>query len=971
MNGRRCFLVLLLAVAVVAGAVPATAQTDVTTARISGTVRDTGGEALPGVTVEAVNQATALTLRAVTDIRGFYNLINLPTGTYSITVSLAGFQPVEQPAVRLVLGSAPTVDFTLQQGTFTESVVVTSEVPLVEVTNTTIGTTILTEQLASMPLNGRNFTDLVLLTPESRRETQRGYIALSGQRGVNTNLTVDGVDFNNAFFGGVTGDAEGRAPLNMSQESVKEFSVITNGASAEFGRSGGGFVNVITKSGSNELHGSAFYYYQPQDLISDLPGGVSPADQEKKQYGASLGGPIVKDELFFFVSYDEQEQSLTVPIDSRVLDADIFAKYPILASGPDYVQTRDGRVLFGRLDYQLGNGHRIMGRANYSDYNGDNGTSGSPTRTDSYNGLEQVFTRSYVASYSGIFADNLINDLNAQYVIEDTPRGDKGLSLPEVQLTSPSARYGEVSFLPITSTNTRKSIGDTLSYMLGDHVLKAGFEYNDTDIDQIFKGNWRGVYVFSNKADLLAGRWNEYRQFVGLGGLTVDEAGRSVFAQKETAFFVQDQWYFGPTLTFSAGLRWEGLDNPNFGILNPDDQNPDGSFKLTRKIPDANDQWSPRLGLTWAPLHNTVFRASAGRYWSRTPSLLFAQTYASNGYKATQYNIRAGSGGPTDPLAPPWGDAWTPQGGFNFINNSPSSIAKPGVFTFDPDYTNAHTDRFTLEAERELWPNTALSFTATFAESYDLEYLTDSNLQYQCAAGGVGRDCEPALGANGMPKYSSTRPFSYYDRINTYASGASSRYWGLTAVLQRRFVERFSGLLAVTWSEDRDNDSNERNFSGFFLEDKNDLTNNWGWSDRDQRWKVSASGTWNTPWWGFVVSGLVRYNTGQPYTAFANSDLNGDGDRGTDRPTVEGSHFRRGSFRQPDYWGLDLRLAKEFDLGPGQMSVIAECFNCTDREQYTVTSTTWGTGAEPLASFGAESYTGTPRTIQLALRYDF
>ncbi len=941
------------------------AQTDVTMARITGTVKDEQGQPLPGALVEAKNQETGLVARAVADANGFYRLLNLPSGVYTVTASLSGFATLEKSDVRLVLGSAPTVDFTLPLATAAETVTVTAETPLVEVSNTTVGTTILNEQIKSLPLNGRDFTSLVYLTPETRRESQRGYISISGQRGINTNVTVDGVDYNNAFFGGQYGTAEGRAPLAISQESIKEFAVITNGASAEFGRSGGGFVNVITKSGTNDYHGSAFYYWQPQDLASDPPVGQK-LDQEKKQFGGSLGGAFVKDKLFFFASYDQQDQSLTIPIDPRVLDADIFAKYPVLASPPEYVQTRDGRVLFTRFDFFAGPQHRFMARMNYSDYEGINGTSTSPTRTESYNGIEGMFSRSYVASYSGIWADNLLNDFNFQYVLEDTPRKDKGLGLPDIQVRG-VGNYGEVSFLPIVSTADRTTIFDTVTYMWKDHVFKGGFEYNDTSIDQIFKGNWRGVFIFNNKADLLAGKWSEYRQFGGLQGLTADEAGRSNFGQKEYAAFLQDQWFLSPQLTLSLGLRWERLDNPNFPILNLREQNPDGTYKLNGKIPDEKNQWSPRIGLSWAPAPRTAVRFSAARFWSRTPALLWAQTNTSNGLKGTQYLIFAQRdsrgnviGPPTDPLAPGWGSAWDPHG---VARVDFSSIPIPrgvGVFTVDPNFRNPYTDRVTLEFERELFANTAASLSVTYAESKQLERLTDANLQY-----------DGTIAVNGLPRYSRTRPNPAYGRVTVYTSDARSKYWGISLLLQRRFVERFFGMLSVTWSEDKDNDSNERNFAAFFAEDKNNLDLNWGWSDRDQRWKIAANGTWNTPWWGISLSGLFRFATGQPYTAFAGADLNGDQDSATDRPTVNGKHFPRNSFRQPDTWSLDLRLQKTFDIKGFKLAAIAECFNCTDREDYTVTNTIWGTGETPRPTFGAKSYTGTPRTIQLAIRLDF
>ncbi len=953
------------------GVLPALAQTDVTTGRISGVVKDADGGVLPGVAIEARNNATGLTARAVTDTRGFYVILNLPTGTYTVTASLQGFATATRSDVRLVLGSAPTVDFTMQLAAGEESITVTAEIPLVEVTRPAAGTTILTEQLASLPVSNRDFEALVYLTPESRKESERGYISLSGQRGINTNVTVDGVDNMNGFFGGVTADAEGRAPLSISIESIKEFTVITNGASAEFGRSAGGFVNIITKSGTNEFHGSAFWYTRPQSMVADPPAPLKLNDQEKDQYGFSLGGRLIRDRLFFFTSYDQQAQDETINIDAKVLDADIFAKYPVLASPPRYVQTTDGRVVFGRLDYLPSSAHRFMARVNYADYEGENGTSGSPTRTASYNGVEMMYTRSYVANYSATIGANMLNDLNLQYVIEDTPRKDKGLSLPDVQVRN-WGNYGEVSFLPIDSTNHRKTITDSFTWMLGEHVAKGGFEYNDSDVDQVFKGNWRGVYIFNSKADLLAGKWVEYRQFIPLGGKSVDEAGRSNFAQKELAFFVQDQWYATPQLTATVGLRWERLDNPDFGVLNPDDMNADGSFNKTRHIPDMNNQWSPRFGITWAPLPKTAVRFTAGRFWSRTPGLLWAQANTSNGYNATQLVLTAGANGPTSPIAPPWGAGWTPEGGFAFINPAVvTTIPKPGVFTVDPNFENPYTDRFTLQFERELFANTAITLGAVYAKSEQLERLTDFNLQYDCASGPPSKTCEPKLAPNGLPLYSTTRPYAYYSRITMYTSDASSEYKALTAVLQRRFAQRFSGLLSVTWSKDQDNDSNERNYAGLQAEDKNDIDRNWGYSNRDQRWKIAANGTWNTPWWGVVFSGSAYYNTGQPYNITAGSDLNKDGDSSTDRPTVNGKHFPRNSGRQPDSWGLNLRLQKPFHLGPGQLSAIVECFNCTNEETYRVTSTVWGTGETPRADFGTKSYVGTPRTFQLALRYDF
>jgi hypothetical protein len=185
-------------------------------------------------------------------------------------------------------------------------------------------------------------------------------------------------------------------------------------------------------------------------------------------------------------------------------------------------------------------------------------------------------------------------------------------------------------------------------------------------------------------------------------------------------------------------------------------------------------------------------------------------------------------------------------------------------------------------------------------------------------------------------------------------------------------VDNFSYSAQVTWSQDKDNDSNERNFAGIQCEDFLDLDNCWGWSVRDQRWKASTSAVWQTPWWGIGLAGSFRYQTGRPYTATTNRDDNNDGESGTDRPTIGGEHFERNSFRQPEFMSLDLRISKEFALGPGAISIAADCFNCSDAANKFVPVTVWGTGQTPAAAFGKETGVSTnPRTIQLSLRYDF
>jgi carboxypeptidase family protein/TonB-dependent receptor-like protein len=992
--------VLLLAFSAIALARAALAQTDVTTGRISGYVRDAGGIPLAGAAVTGRNQATGHAVAATSGRDGFYQLVDLPTGTYSVTASLGGFAIQTLSGIRLILGSSPSVDLVLGISTVSERVIVTSTIPTVEATSTTVSTTIQAEQLENIPVSGRDFKSFALLTPMTRIESERGTLSIGGERGVNTSINVDGMDFNNPFFGGSAAHAEGRAPLSLSLESIQEMTVMTNGASVEFGRSGGGFLNVVTRSGTNAVHGSGFFYFQPQALVADFANGKPPNDQERKQFGGSLAGPLAKDRLFLFGSFERNLQDITIPINPSALDPAIFARYPVLASPPEYVQTRDGRVAFGRLDWQLTNSQRLMARANYADYDGVNGTNSTPNNTLQHNGIEGMKSLQVLANSSGQFGASLVNDLNFNYHNEDTPRADKGLNLPEIQVST-TALYGEVGFLPTVSTVRRYEASDTLTYLLKNHAAKVGFDYNDTSISQIFKSAWRGVFQFNSTADLLAGKYFRYSQFGGLGGLTADQAGLTSFAQREYAGFLQDQWFVNAKLTVTLGVRYEYLDNPNAPVLNPSAALPSGQFLLNGRIPDVRNQWSPRIGVSFSPDPRTALRITAGRYWSRTPGLLFSQLYSRNGLQGVLYSSGTNNAGqdPTDPrcrvgetscydpLAPPWGAAFDPVGVAR-VNLSSIPSGAPGlpVFVIDPDFTNPHTDRLTFSMEREVIRGVSAQLELTWAKGYDLQRLTDANRAY-----------DGTVSANGQPNYygPTARPNPFYSTITESKSDARAEYRALVFQASRRFTENFGASVSVTYSRDKDSDSNERNFNGIQAEDFNNLNGSYSWSNRDQRWRAAANAVWQSPFWGLGVAGAIRFNTGSPYTGLAGSDFNNDGQSGTDRPTLgcvpvgtgtaidcsNGQHLDRNSFRQPSFYTVDLRLMKAIAVGPGALILALDCFNCTNTGNKFVTSTTYGrvpsrTPGGPVietsnAGFGNANNPGTPFTGQVSVRYDF
>jgi hypothetical protein len=394
---------------------------------------------------------------------------------------------------------------------------------------------------------------------------------------------------------------------------------------------------------------------------------------------------------------------------------------------------------------------------------------------------------------------------------------------------------------------------------------------------------------------------------------------------------------------------------------------------------DLTDQISPRFGMSWSPegSDKTALRFSVGRYWSRTPAILLAQLYTSNGLRGTQYQINAPVDPvtkallpPTDPLSPGWGPTFTVPGTERIDFTKVPAPKAPGVFAMDPHFENPYTDRASLTLEHELMPYTVASVDLTYAKGHQLQRLTDINLQY-----------DGTTSANGLPHFSKTRPDAYYGRITTSVSDAESKYTSASLMIRRRLHDDFQYSAQLSWSKDEDNDSNERNFAGIQAEDVYNLGLNWGPSNRDQEWRLGLAALYQTPWWGIDLSGAFRYATGVPYTIGAGSDVNGDTNNSLglpDRPTINGNHVERNSERQPDTYSFDLRVAKTFSVKAVDISVFAECFNCTDAANQVVPSNNfvWGNAnlSTPTnATFGQDTGINTfipPRTFQFGIRFD-
>lgn len=669
-----CALMLVLSMCLSATA--AMAQSQANAGQIAGIVVDGQGAAVPNAAVKATNTQTGLERSATSNDDGLYSIILLPPGIYKVSAEASGFSSITFDNVEVAVGRTIDVKLTLGVSGVSEVVNVTAGAIQVQTTRSEADAVVNERAITNLPINGRRFQDFVTLTPTAQVDPQRGQISLSGQRGIyGANINVDGVDYNQPFFGGIRGGERSNTAFTIPQESIKEFQVIASGYSAEFGRSTGGVVNAVTKSGTNDLHGSAFYLGRPKNFsrkneffetledrvnqFGNVTGGgggrkIKPAPTQQ-QFGGSLGGPIKKDKIFWFGSIEFQK----VNQDRETLFPDLIGFTPGANTqeafdffqdlqGPFQV-TNDAIALLGRIDYEINQNHRFNVRYSYSRNNAENanatGNALFPNTISalSNNGTEKDNTNTVVGQFASIFSPTIVNEFRGQYSREERPR--------ETNSEAPSfstsfARFGAVNFLPTTQFDWRVQLADNITWTKGSHAFKFGGEYNHTFADQLFGFNQFGSYSVAGSTVSVILDQLSFSPGAVPAGSTLNRFDTTAvsylrqignrqasFGVNEIAFFGQDAWRIRPNLTLNYGLRWEGQYNPT-----PDASNdslvsringfrfPSGHVVDVGKINDSTDQWGPRFGFAWDPGNDskTVIRGFAGIYYARSPLLLFA-----------------------------------------------------------------------------------------------------------------------------------------------------------------------------------------------------------------------------------------------------------------------------------------------------------------------------------------------------------
>ena len=499
---------------------------------------DEKGGTVPGAAVEAKNLDTNYLRTETTDGDGHFKFLNLAPGRYTLTISKSGFATIVQQNVNLTVGQVISIPVTVKVSSVAQEIVVT-DVPVIEATATESSATLDEAAIAQTPALGRKFEDLLTLTPgvSISQGPDGDEININGQRGIFNNISLDGGDYNNGFFGEQVGGQ--RAAIDITLEAVKEFQIVASGANAEFGRTAGGVINVITKSGTNNFHGSAFEYFRTEGLTAATSDGKPLDNFRRNQFGGSFGGPIKKDKLFFFGATEGIREdltrknlsttlggtpcSITSPVfNSNITDAEIEANsdcqrqvllnwmktnYNEDDSKPVDHQVRNGSA-FGRVDYNLNARNQVFGSYSYDWSKNPNQTFDVPTYGTTANGTEgpskiQVVNGNWYSTISG----NKLNEAHFTYSRENRPRTtvDKN-SVPDTAMGfGTTFRFGQPFFLEpaIDEVFWRTDLRDSFSVIKGKHTFKFGGEWIHSRNSQIFRGFFTGRYIFDSVTGFL------------------------------------------------------------------------------------------------------------------------------------------------------------------------------------------------------------------------------------------------------------------------------------------------------------------------------------------------------------------------------------------------------------------------------------------------------------------------------------
>jgi hypothetical protein len=927
------FTVLLVAAAVLATPWSAWAQTD--TGVIDGRVFDQTKAAVPGATITARNMATGFSRSAVSGEQGTYRIEFLPPGTYEVRAELANFSPATARDIVVQVGSSTTVDFPLAVGV-TETVAVTAESPLVQTTNSDVGQVITSGLIENMPMSGRRFQDLSLLVPGTRpsnyydpTKTEVGGISYGGATGRAVNITVDGGDNNDGVVRGLL--------QQFSADAIQEYKVATGRYSAEFGRSTGGVVNVITKSGTNDLHGTAFFFGRDDSLNAkthfEEEAGIEKQPFQQQQVGGTVGGPIKRDRAHFFGSYEfNRRQDYATVFTNGVLPDE---------EGPQKKPFRNHLVTL-KTDFSLNQNNTMIVRYAREDNKRENDFIGGNTLRSS-GALNTNVTDSIIAKNTTVIGSNKVNEALVLFQRFENNITANDNSNPGV--TAPDFTFGASVNTPQQTIQERWQFKDDFAFRVtgfgGDHDFKVGGEIVKSHYGGFFIPTLYGFFNFQNR--LPGNSLDTYLNAVAdtfTGSAGTNEADDN---WTHVGIYFQDDFHPNSRLTLNLGLRWELQSGPysnDFQTPILDDLGRLG-FDNTRSL-DKNN-FGPRLGFAYDVRGDgrTVVRGGYGIY-----------------YDEIFQNIT---------LYERWTDVRTP---LNFLSFSPSPWT-PAFFAANRDaIRNSFIDptfagqimRLTAPDLVQPWAhhfNVGASHQITRALAVDFDYIHT-----------VGKDEIHRWPINRVEnqnaRLSPPGVFnSVYGEVRVEGNRGRSQFDGLYFTGKVR-LPRTEVLTSYAWTK-ADNLAND------FGSNPGDLSNlswedDWGPTPNDVRHRFTFGGTTQV-WRGLLLSSIIQANTGKPFSALAGTGGSRNAVRAID--PVTGQRFPRNSFRADGFFSWDMRFGYNFVLANSQsIEAFFEVFNITDHVNFDRDS--YVTNFQ-VSDFGTptEIINNSQRQAQLGFRFRF
>lgn len=988
-----------------------------TTGSIAGVVRDNTGTGLPGVTVTASNLETGFSRNVVTENDGTYVINLLQPGRYKVQADLAGLGSASVPSLTVLLGNSTKADIRLAPQV-TETITVTAAAPVVDATRSGTAISVTEHQIDNLPILGRDFRGLAQLTP-GVVTAFGGRIAGSGARGITTDYNIDGATSNNEFFGEQTGGT--RAPFTFSQAAIKEFQVVRSQYDAEYGRGVGAQLNAITKSGTNDLAGELFYYRRNRSWASPrrLPSGAEESFNARTatQPGFAVGGPIMRDRVFFFANYDGQrmKQPSTI-LDIRQTSTQFaalpaatqqafFDKYRTLTGHNyeedlNYQQTFDQNTYLLKFDLNVGSRNHFSIRDNYSEFTNAN-NQGTSTILSNQGSEVDKFNQA-VAQGETVFTNNLFNQFIVQHSKDERPI-QPAVGGPEVNViyqSNPtrSLTFGGNSFLPNNTIEKKIQLKDTVHFTFGEHTLKGGAEAILINIDNLFPRNLRGLYRYNSVANFLADTPNQFLMGYGAGG------GLTSWEQNTYAFYVSDSFRFGQKWNFDLGVRydWQTMPTPQ---RNAFPQHPE-----FMEVNEDRDNIAPRFGFAYDIFGTgrTVLRGGTGKFYNYLPAILLSNPMTQISGNFSQITLTCPG---TTVRCPAFPNTLTPD---DFARLATTST---NIVTVGDDYQAQEAWRSSIQLEQQIGTSYSVGIGGIYS---DMKHVQGS-AHINAVNTGIKLGDLTVWSVDAATR--NQRRYTDMGDVRQLQSRETASYKALTLETHKLAVgdTRFTWDLSYTWSEAIDMESNERSTSTSFIYDPTNLSLNEGPSDNDVTHRIVADGTVRLPF-GFMLSGIGTWRTGTPYTAgiaftgsgtSANSinglsqmsglipawiDQNGNyvdlSAYGSSNPIsranlaalLSGARLGgRNTERNPSFWNVDMRLAKYFDLPRGtQLQLLFEAFNVfntrnlsisSSNQQYwaaTYNATTDRYTFSRNANFGRENtLSGDPRQYQVGARFIF